>query len=314
LIEQDIMTYFGGFSRNADGSGGTYWNDIWVSRDRGVRWALITDHAPWAERDNLNAEVTPDGIMVLTAGYNSREALNDVWISADGGWSWGNCLAEASFSDRRWEMTALDASGYLYIIGGEEYISNTTWAAVNDVWKSTFAIRASERTRLQKACNIVWPSCTTGLSCYPGSGGTRVTYDQQGRAKVTCPLLTECYIPSDNGDGSDTAGSSGDAAGTSTSSSGSSISTSTAALIAVLVIAVVFGLGYWYYRSQQSAQDTSKLAIKLDAIQLLGMNTSDAITSPSNSGASTSPSSSSTSSINDTNPLNISLISHAQPL
>lgn len=218
-----------------------------------------------------------------------------------GGWTFGNCLAEASFSDRRWEMTVLDASGYLYVIGGEEYIGNNTWSAVNDVWKSTFAIRGDQRTKLQKACNIVWPQCTTGMSCYPGLPGTKILYDSQGRARVTCPLLTECYIPeSEGGDGTDTA--TGDYAAGSTADSGGSsagLSTGTAALIAVVVIVVVLALGYWYYRVQQSAPDPAKLKIKLDTLELLGPAATDSAITQLGT---------------NTNPLNVSLTSQAQPV
>ena len=117
----------------------------------------MTEKAPWAERDNFQGEVTKDGLMVFTAGYNTREALNDgqhthtarqltvttrwgcttqwlyliihplcclsrvaVWVTADGGYTWGQCVAEASFSDRRWQTTILDNQGYFLLIGGEE--------------------------------------------------------------------------------------------------------------------------------------------------------------------------------------------------
>jgi len=265
---------------------------VWVSSTMGTRWSLITDKAPWAERDNLNGEVTADGIIVFTAGYNNREAMNDVWISADGGYSWGNCLAEASFSDRRWQMTALDGQGFLYVAGGEEYLGGNTWAAVNDVWKSTFSIKADQYVKLQKACNIVWPQCTTGLSCWPGQSGTRITYDIQGRPKVMCPLLSACEIPvPDNGAGGD--GSSADGTGSIGGSSANTLSNGTAALIAVLVSVTVITLAYLYYRQRQSAGDTSKLAIKLDGLELLGPDTHRST---------------------DTNPLAISLTSQTQPV
>lgn len=83
LIGRDIMTFFAGYSRTANGVA-QYHNDIWVSSTMGTKWSLITDKAPWAERDNLNAEVTADGIIVFTSGYNTRGPMNDVWISADG--------------------------------------------------------------------------------------------------------------------------------------------------------------------------------------------------------------------------------------
>ena len=43
----------------------------------GKSWTRLTAAAPWAERDNFNAEVTPEGYLVVTGGYNSRETLND---------------------------------------------------------------------------------------------------------------------------------------------------------------------------------------------------------------------------------------------
>ena len=75
-LGKEILTYFGGFSRGGEYPT-TYHNDIWVSSTGGKTWTRLTDKAPWAERDNFNSEVTKDGLIVLAAGYNSREALND---------------------------------------------------------------------------------------------------------------------------------------------------------------------------------------------------------------------------------------------
>jgi len=61
--------------------------DVWVSSDDGRRWSRLTANAPWTERDNFNAEITSDGLILISGGINTREALNDVWISADGGYS-----------------------------------------------------------------------------------------------------------------------------------------------------------------------------------------------------------------------------------
>jgi hypothetical protein len=50
---------------------------VWVSSSAGKSWTRLTAAAPFAERDNFNAEVTTEGYIVVTGGYNSRETLND---------------------------------------------------------------------------------------------------------------------------------------------------------------------------------------------------------------------------------------------
>ena len=257
VLQKDIMYYFGGFSRGGP-QPALYHNDVWASSDLGRTWKQITDRAPWIERDNFNAEITKEGLIVFAGGFNSRGALNDVWVSADGGFSWTQCVAEAQFSDRRWHATAMDNNGFLYLLGGEEREDGVD-VKQNDVWRSSISFStstAANKLRLTKACGLTYPACTAGLSCWPG------TQTRDARTgQITCALYRKyqslgCSTVDPNDPS--TWGSSGDwsesSTGLPTPSSGMSVGL--IALIVVLVGAGVAGIaGYFYYvKKQQSAQ------------------------------------------------------------
>jgi len=256
ILQKDILTYIGGFSRYQENGNwvGQYHKDIWVSSNEGRQWTPLTTSAPWAERDNFNAEVTEDGILVIAGGYNNREALNDVWISADGGYSWGQCNSQAQFSDRRWQMTVLDQRGYLYIVGGEEF-EGGRFVKQNDVWQSTVSLTARKET-LRRACpGVQFSSCTNGLSCWPKQGSSSPW--RENRA-ATCPQEQECNLPEGTANGGgggeipDNGGEDDGTTGAADSSSG--LSTGAIVLIAILVIAGLGGIfGYFYYKRQQSS-------------------------------------------------------------
>ena len=71
-------------------------NDVWMSTTRGATWQVVNPGAAWVNRDDANAEVTRDGLilllggkrMTIVGGQERSEALNDVWVSGDGGYSW----------------------------------------------------------------------------------------------------------------------------------------------------------------------------------------------------------------------------------
>lgn len=138
----DVLTYMGGYGRPPI----TYYNDIYISTNRGTSWQTITQNAPWFARDNFNLEVTKDGAIVVAAGFNDVGLdRNDVWVTLDGGWTWGQCIEDAPFSDRRWQSTVLDNNGYLYVIAGDER-NNSTGARISpytsitqyDLWPLSF--------------------------------------------------------------------------------------------------------------------------------------------------------------------------------
>ena len=269
------MYYFGGFSRGGNQPTPLYHNDVWVSSDLGRTWKEILHQAPWTERDNFNAEITKDGLIVFAGGINSREALNDVWVSADGGYSWNLCVAEAQFSDRRWHSTAMDNNGFMYLLGGEEY-EDGQYVKKNDVWKSSFSFNVATTTnkrKIEKACGFTYPTCNAGLSCWPG------TQRMDAKGQVSCTLYNtyktrSCswYDPDDPSTwGSSSGGYSGDAS-TGLIDSSSGMSVGLIALIVVLVLAGVAGIaGYFYYVKRQQSTQVIIPGVGTDGL-LLGAN------------------------------------------
>ena len=288
VLQKDIMYYFGGYSRGNGQETPLYHNDVYVSSDLGKSWKMVTAAAPWTERDNFNAEITEDGLIVFAGGLNSREALNDVWVSADGGYTWGLCVAEAQFTDRRWHATAMDKSGFLYLVGGEEY-EHGQYVKKNDVWRSSMpfqATSATTRNRIAKACGITYPQCNAGLSCWPG------TQRIDAKGQVSCTLYNayksngcSSYDP-ENPDtwGSSGSDDGGQPASTGVPDSGSSLSIGLIALIVVLVLAGVLGIaGYFFYQRKQQASQNVIPGIGTDGL-LLGAGQS---TDSSTEGAAT---------------------------
>jgi len=250
---QEFMIYMGGMSRA--GSRVIYWNDIHVSSNGGIRWVRLTERAPWAERDNFNAEVTGDGVIVLSGGFNSRATYNDVWVTADGGYTWTACLEEAQWSDRRWLGNAMDTAGNLWIIAGEEREGGKS-ILQNDVWKSSITFRNPKRDLMKSCPAIKLPTCTYGLTCFP-SIDTTIPPNKA----ATCPKLRQCQWP-DEDDSTGGAGCDPDdpdcepdvPSSSSTGAAGSSssgLSTGALILIAILVIVGVVAIaGYFYYKKK----------------------------------------------------------------
>ena len=88
----DVLIQMGGWT------GGSDRNDVWASSDGGAKWELITLGAAWDSRDDMNGEVTPAGLLIVSGGKGERqvganrvtEVYNDVWVSADGGYTVSN--------------------------------------------------------------------------------------------------------------------------------------------------------------------------------------------------------------------------------
>ncbi|QBY05030.1 hypothetical protein E2K93_11825 [Thalassotalea sp. HSM 43] len=67
-------------------------NDIWMSDDNGLTWTLVTEHAPFEQRQNFQAVVHDDALYITGGtggeGYVTLQGkdsiLNDVWRSEDG--------------------------------------------------------------------------------------------------------------------------------------------------------------------------------------------------------------------------------------
>ena len=233
-LAKDVLIVFAGWSGTSD------YNDVYASSDQGKTWRMLTQRAAWMSRDDANAEVTRNGLIVMTSGKSERqmngttvsEILNDVWVSADGGYTWGSCLQDASYSDRRYQMTMMDELDYLYVMGGEQ----NNGRELNDVWRSSIAF--SDLISVQNACKIKIPACGAGLNCWPGSPGFKI-YPQRGATCDACEESPACI-------GDDC----------SSSSSGTTIITpnnalSTGAILAIVILVAIgvavlyFGYRYW---------------------------------------------------------------------
>ena len=165
----------------------------------------------------------------------------------------GQCNAEAQFSDRRWQMTVMDRRGFLFVMGGEEIEGNRR-AKQDDVWRSTVSLVGTTTTAkngISTACpGVRFPSCVSGLSCWPGSATLRAN------SAATCNTLTQCQLYPD-----EDSSSSGDYVPLPppTPSSDSSLSTGVIALIVVIVLAVAaVGAFFLYRRSHAPANAYSR--------------------------------------------------------
>ena len=222
-------------------SGVTDSNDVWASSDDGRNWRQLTDRAPWASRDDANAEVTAAGLIIMTSGKTETpsEIHNDVWVSADGGYSWGRCLQDAAFQDRRYQMTVLDEADYLYVIGGDQSGRN-----VNDVWRSSLSF--NDLNAVSAACGVKMPPCGPGLNCWPTSPGFKERLASGGGA--ICNACTSQSPPTPVPTGQNEYSSS--TAMTAAASETSGLTTGAVLAIVILVALAVVGLYFaWKYWS-----------------------------------------------------------------
>ena len=171
--------------------------------------------------------------------YSHDSALMCLVEIQSSGYTWGQCNAEAQFSDRRWQMTVMDRRGFLYVAGGEEVESGRS-SKQSDVYKSTVSMTAAKSV-LSTACpGVQFPDCTSGLSCWPGSG-VKMT-PLKG---ATCSLLTQCQLYPDEESSSSTGNELPPAP---TPSSDGGLSSGSIALIVVIVLAAVAIVGFYLYK------------------------------------------------------------------
>lgn len=128
-------------------------NDVWTSTD-GTNWTLVTNDAPWEERNAFGFVYFKNKLWVLGGFTNNINAsldveedvsYNDVWASNDGGLTWVEVLAEAPW-DKRFYHTATVYKNKMWVIGGRPlgYIGYPYF--YNDVWYSENGIDWVEAT------------------------------------------------------------------------------------------------------------------------------------------------------------------------
>eukprot|EP00927_Polykrikos_kofoidii_P039335 TRINITY_DN33741_c0_g1_i1.p1 TRINITY_DN33741_c0_g1~~TRINITY_DN33741_c0_g1_i1.p1 ORF type:complete len:352 (+),score=60.13 TRINITY_DN33741_c0_g1_i1:83-1057(+) len=104
-------------------------SDVWMSKDEGRTWQLMTADAPWGPRGYHRAQAIGNR-MLLLGGFNGSY-LNDVWESTDSGASWTMVQAQSPWHVRETYAAEVvqSPSPTLVIAGGTDYESN-----FNDVW------------------------------------------------------------------------------------------------------------------------------------------------------------------------------------
>ena len=148
------------------------------------------------------------------------------------------------------------------------------------MWKSSFAFSTTQKAKIQKACGITYPTCTAGLSCWPGTQRTDARTGQ-----ITCTAYnTYKALGCSHVDPDDpsTWGSSGESGGWESSSTGvvapvsGGMSVGLIALIVVLVLVGVVAIGgYFYYVKRQQPGATQGNIPGLGTDGLLGTGHTD---------------------------------------
>ena len=236
---KNMLVVFTGWTGTTDS------NDVWASSDDGRNWRQLTANAQWSARDDSNAEVTAAGLIVMTSGKTDvpYQIHNDLWVSADGGYSWGQCIQDAAFTDRRYQMTVMDEGDYLYVIGGDQSDRD-----VNDVWRSSLSF--SDLNAVAAACKVRMPVCGPGLNCWPNSAGFSWRPAAQGGA--TCNECTQSApVPTPTGDNEYSSSTA-----TTSSSDSSGLTTGAVLAIIILVILAVVGMYFaWKYWNNVNAAE-----------------------------------------------------------
>jgi len=203
--------------------------------------------APWGPRWNQNAEITKDGLIVMAGGIwnmvgGGLKDRNDVWLSPDGGWTWTQCNSPTTgrdhWTDREWLMTVIGQKGFIYVMGGNDWDTDTP---SNDVWRSRVSLH--DIAGLQDTCSLppLRSGCASyGLLCLPPSLPGGESTSMSARANNT--LVVSCNA----------------CPASSVSANGTNSGAVAAAIIfALLFAAVVMVLGIVYHR----AKATGNLAL-----------------------------------------------------
>ena len=132
--KDDIFYLFGG----DNGFEGPYFNDVWQSKDKGVTWTLITEHAQWSARTG-QVGVLFNQYIIMFAGYPD---LTDMWRSINGTYwemvtnnCWNCNVTDKNCGKFDFEFFVDDTSGEerIYTIAGDQEVTLPI-PQDNDVW------------------------------------------------------------------------------------------------------------------------------------------------------------------------------------
>ncbi len=111
-------------------------NDVWSSSD-GYNWSIVTEAAPWEERDSFSAVVF-DGKMWVVGGENytfneGYKRYTDVWSSTNG-LDWTIATTNAPWGERSSSRVVV-YENKMWLLGGYKYSGGPIW--LNDIWTSS---------------------------------------------------------------------------------------------------------------------------------------------------------------------------------
>lgn len=124
---------FGGVLRNSPGSGTEWGSDLWVREGGAWIHASPTTIAPSARRSHASAYLPSQREVLLFGGYDSTASrLGDEWVW--NGFNWRSVDLEPRPSPRSQMQMVTDASGDIYLLGGE---AEDMLPEAGDLWRRT---------------------------------------------------------------------------------------------------------------------------------------------------------------------------------
>jgi PKD repeat protein len=134
--------FMGSSSVNGDGiiltggyaTGGIFYNDTWVSTDKGLTWSLRNISSGWVKRARHSITRMVDNSLILTGGYTSGSgypAFNDTWRSTDSGITWNRMNSSGGWVPRIDLVTIPMPDNSMIMTAGY----NETIGGLNDTWR-----------------------------------------------------------------------------------------------------------------------------------------------------------------------------------
>ena len=274
----DVMVVVAG-SAGVPTSYGPSQRDVWVSQTGGTSWVQQTATAPWSGRTDPNIAISSSGAMVLQGGrsYTTQQVwLSDAWLSLDGGATWTLLNGDTALN-RSASAVVFDASGYLYLFGGES-APNYNWN--KDGWKSSYALANIQSWSAAAAQQA--PVIPAGFSaCTPYYNILSQAPSSPSSSGGSVAASSSSSVATAASSASSSAAAASSSAATSASAAASSSVTSTSAMTAVA--------------SSTTAAPTSTFASSSSLTSAAVNPTSAASSAPSSTSAPVAPSSSSAS-------------------
>ena len=172
-------------------------NDVWVSSDDGVTWAVVTLNAPWPARWGHSGVATSDGVLVVLGGVQTvrglEGSLSDVWSSFDGGLTWSSCAVEATPDPfiRSEQGFALNSDEALILVSGIKFVPGQGATQYRDVWKTNWSLR--ETPILSDICNTPIPDGGVGLPYWPGTVAPAPPVSSSAAAVVSSSAVSSSF-------------------------------------------------------------------------------------------------------------------------